>query len=373
MVHVKNALIVGGGIGGMSAAVRLRQAGVAVELVEIDPAWRVYGAGITITGPTLRAFRTLGILDEVREQGAFIERIRLIRYDGVPVGEVQLPPLEAGLPISGAIMRPILHRILSQRTLASGAAVRLGISVAGLRQEADGVEVDFDDGSSGRYDLVIGADGLNSRIRTLVMPDAPKPTFTGQGCWRVLAPRPHDLVSGEFYVGLPVRAGINPCSATQVYLFVLTRMEPNSFVRPEDQIGMLREFLAPFGGHVGDIRDSLGEESSLVYRPLDALLLDLPWHVGRVVLLGDAVHATTPHLASGAGMAVEDAVVLAEELERGDDVATALARFENRRWERCRLVVQNSVRLGQMEMAGEDPHAHARLFEATTKALAQPI
>jgi len=108
------------------------------------------------------------------------------------------------------------------------------------------------------------------------------------------------------------------------------------------------------------------------YRPLEAVLLPDPWFRGRVILIGDAVHATTPHLASGAGMAIEDGLVLAEELARDSDIDAALPRFMRRRYERGKLVVENSLRLGEIEMSHGSPTEHSRLMLAAAAALAQP-
>jgi 2-polyprenyl-6-methoxyphenol hydroxylase-like FAD-dependent oxidoreductase len=109
-----------------------------------------------------------------------------------------------------------------------------------------------------------------------------------------------------------------------------------------------------------------------VFRPLEGLLMPRPWSAGAW-WIGDTVHATTPHLASGACIGIEDALVLAEELGRTADVSMALAAFEQRRWERCRMVVQNSARLGEIEIAGGDKEEHARIMRESLMALAQPI
>jgi 2-polyprenyl-6-methoxyphenol hydroxylase-like FAD-dependent oxidoreductase len=103
------------------------------------------------------------------------------------------------------------------------------------------------------------------------------------------------------------------------------------------------------------------------------LLVPAPWYRGRVVLIGDTVHATTPHMASGACIGIEDAIVLADEIGKADSIATALAGYQQRRWERCRMVVQNSGRLGEIEIAGGDKEEHARIMRETLMALAQPI
>ena len=154
-------LIIGGGFSGMSAAIQLRKAGASVDLVEIDPGWRSYGAGISVLGPTLRAFRTLGILDEFLKRGAGTDGVDLFTSSGHPIGSLPTPRLAGpDVPGQGAIMRPVLAAILAEATKAAGTAVRLGATFSGLESAADGVRVRLTDGSEADYDLVIGADGL---------------------------------------------------------------------------------------------------------------------------------------------------------------------------------------------------------------------
>ena len=112
---------------------------------------------------------------------------------------------------------------------------------------------------------------------------------------------------------------------------------------------------------------------SVNYRPLEVLLHPAPWHSGHVVLIGDAAHATTPHLASGAGMAIEDGIVLTEELQSQPTLEQALQNFMARRFDRCRRVVENSVQLGQIEMSHGSPVEHTRLMAEALGALRQPI
>jgi 2-polyprenyl-6-methoxyphenol hydroxylase-like FAD-dependent oxidoreductase len=135
---------------------------------------------------------------------------------------------------------------------------------------------------------------------------------------------------------------------------------------------MLADLLAPFGAPlVQSIRAQVGPQSHCIYRPLESLLLPQPWFDARVVLVGDAVHATTPHMAAGAGIGIEDGIVLAEELGRGATVQAALQAFQARRWERCRMVVENSGRLGEIEISGGDKAEHTRIMHETHQRLAQ--
>jgi 2-polyprenyl-6-methoxyphenol hydroxylase-like FAD-dependent oxidoreductase len=375
MTAANKVLIIGGGFSGMSAAIELRKRGALVDIVEIDPGWRSYGAGISLGGATLRAFRTLGILDEFLRRGAAFDGVEIGRQDGVHVATLPTPRVAgADVPGGGSIMRPVLAAILADATRASGANVRLGCSFTTIEQDDTGVDVGFTDGSSGRYDLVIGADGLYSRTRAALFPDAPTPRYSGQGVWRAVLPRAPEVTRAAMWLGPKIKAGVSPVSDTEIYLYVTEDRVENVHIDPARFVTMLKDLLAPFDAPVlQDVRDRLDATSQIIYRPLEGLLLPRPWNKGRVVLIGDTVHATTPHLASGACIGIEDALVLADELERATDVAQALHAFQERRWERCRMVVENSGRLGDIEITGGDKEEHGRIMRESLMALAQPI
>jgi 2-polyprenyl-6-methoxyphenol hydroxylase-like FAD-dependent oxidoreductase len=369
-------LIIGGGFSGMSAAIELRKQGHAVDLVELDAGWRNYGAGISLGGATLRAFRQLGVLDAFLAQGHAADGVRLCLPHGPQVAEIPTPRLAgAEVPGGGAILRPVLARILAEATRASGADIRLGCSFTRFAQDAEGVDVEFTDGQRRRYDLVIGADGLYSKVREALLPQAPRPVYSGQAVWRAVLPRLPEIDTATMWMGPQIKPGVNPVSSSEMYLFVTEPRPSNDHVDPASFVERLRGLLQGFGAPaLQAIRAQLGEHSQIVFRPLEGLLVPRPWSQGRIVLIGDTVHATTPHLASGACIGIEDALVLAEELGRGaDDVPAALAAFEARRWERCRMVVENSSRLGEIEIAGGDKDEHARIMRSSLTALAELI
>ena len=370
-------LVIGGGFSGMTAAIQLRKAGADVELVEIDPGWRTYGAGITLagSGASLRALREIGVLEEFLRRGHAADGLDLFTSGGHKIASIPTPRLAGpDVPSGGAIMRPVLATILADATRAAGTKVRLGTTFTDIAGGPDGVLVALADGSRVRYDLVIGADGLYSKTRKAIFPEAPTPRYTGQCVWRAVLPRMAEVNAPAMWLGDKVKVGVNPVSRDEMYMFVTEDRPTNDFIDPGSFLTLLKAMIAPFAAPiVRAIQDSLNDESRIVYRPLEALLMPRPWSKGRVVLIGDAVHATTPHLASGACIGIEDAIVLAEEISAADSVEKALKVFEDRRWERCRMVVENSVRLGELEITNGDKAEHADIMRKSMMALAAPI
>lgn len=377
MALIRNALIVGGGVGGMCAAIQLRKLGIDVELVEQNPQWAPDGAGITISGPSLRALREVGVVDEVLARGGSWRAIDVCDANGQVSATVPVAPAEGAeeLPGAAGIMRTVLADILGHATQAAGAKVRLGVSFASVNQDADGVDVAFTDGSCGRYDLVIGADGVQSALRKLVLPEFPGPTFTGQGSWRAVVPRQRE--NSTIYMGRTTKAGMNPISATECYLFVLDKRPGLDFIPPTEWPAQLAGLLAEFGGQLGEIRQGLLDGSlanpRVLYRPLAGHMIAPAWHRGRLVLLGDAVHATTPHLASGAGIAIEGAIVLAEELARRHSLEGAMWAYAGRHYDRARLVVTASGRMGEIEQQGGSREEHTQVMIHAQQALRAPL
>lgn len=371
---MERVLVVGGGIGGMAAAISLARAGHAVELIDLDPQWRVYGAGITITGPTLRAYRELGLVEAIARHGAITNGSLIHRYDGVLLQELDEPPIEEGLPATGGIMRPVLHRLMQDAVRQLAVPVRLGLTVTALESRDGGVDVTFSDGTRDNYGLVVGADSVHSTVRALAFPHMGKPERTGQGCWRISIRRPPGLDKGEFYFGHKYTVGITRCGKDEVYLFMLTpHVRRERHFTQDELFETLKANLADFGGNAGWIRDNMTRQDWINYRPLAAKLQPRPWWSGRIVLLGDAVHATTPHLASGAGMAVEGGVVLAQELARAASIEEGLAAYEQRRYERCRDVVDTSIAVGKLQLAGGNPAEVSAMLGAALHRLAAPF
>lgn len=354
---VGRVLVVGGGIGGLSSTIALRRAGVEVDVVELNPKWDVYGVGIIQPGNAIRALDQLGLGEEAIAQGFAIQGSTFRDGDGNVLGAVPAPPLLGDkYPGMNGMTRPRLHRIFQDAVRSSGAEVKLGVTVASFAHDDDGVDVTLTDGTSGRYDLVIGADGINSLVRREVFPDAPEPEYTGQVVWRHNFPKPDELETLDTYVGVRGKAGLVPLAPDLMYMFLIERWPEDDLDVPDERLAAtLRERLAGYGSVIAELRDTrITDESEIVYRPVYSLLVPSPWYRGRILLIGDAAHATSPHVGQGAAMAIEDAVVLSEEVTSSDDLRGALDRFMARRFDRCKRIWEISRQLGRWEI--EEAH-----------------
>jgi 2-polyprenyl-6-methoxyphenol hydroxylase-like FAD-dependent oxidoreductase len=372
-IPLHKVLIVGGGVAGTAMAILLRKRGVPVDLIDIDPVWTGQGAGITITGPTLRALRPTGVLDRFFEYGAGWSGGYVFDQGGRLLEELQTFPLEDGTPATAGIHRADLHNLLVDNVRALGTNIRLGVTATALHDEGDQVVATFSDGTTGRYDLAIAADGVFSKLRQKMLPDSGTPQYTGQACWRLVADRPKEVDRTFMYIGPNGKLGFSPINQHQMYMFLLEYAPNDPWREPETWASTLYQLMDGWGGVVPKVREGVLTNNSIHYRPLKGGTVPRPWKKGRTVFIGDAVHGPTPHLASGAGMAAEDAVVLDEELQRHDDLAAALQAYEDRRYDRCHFIVSSSIQLGNMEMTGADVKAHTELTQSAINALRQPI
>lgn len=371
---IQKVLVVGGGFSGMSAAILLQRQGLDVTVLEIDKNWRTDGAGITVSGPSLRAIEKIGLLDEFKQHGAITVGVDMFTADGTFIKQISTPAVfDSSVVGGGGIMRPVLAKILGEKTKEAGVNVILGHTFTDINEGVDKVTVTMTNGKSEDYDVVVAADGLFSKVRATVFPGAPEPQYTGQGVWRAVVPR-FGLERASLYFGASGKMGFTPVSADEMYVNY-TELRPNKErIAKEDELtyflNLLRSFTAPIAEKV---KASLNEKSQILYRPLEGMIMPRPWYNSRVLLIGDAVHATTPHLASGAGMGHEDAVVLSEEVAAGGEIKDIFERFQNRRWERCRMIVANSLRLGEIEMTGGAKEEHVQIMALSMAGLLAPI
>lgn len=266
--HIRKALIVGAGIGGLTSAVALRRAGVEVDVVEDKVGRTVYHVGIIIQANAVWALESLGLADETIRAAAVLKRLRL--FDGVS-GHLlhDLPPMQipvkAYLPDLG-ITRPALHDVLQAAAERAGASIRFGLTYNSIAQSDAGVEVRFTDGSQGRYDLVIGSDGAYSSMRRLLWEDRYTNRYTGQSTWRYNLPRLPGLETADLYENVAgQRAGLIPLNDTQMYVLLVSHEPGNPRQAPERLAELLRDRLAPYRGPIAKVRDAITDASQVVY------------------------------------------------------------------------------------------------------------
>jgi 2-polyprenyl-6-methoxyphenol hydroxylase-like FAD-dependent oxidoreductase len=372
-VSVSSALVIGGGITGSVLSLALAKRGVSVDLVELSPVWRGVGHGITVQGNALAALAKVGVLDQVLSRGVPFNQLRMRQADGSLIAEVPTPRTGGpDLPATLGALRSDLQDVLCERVYAAGVTVRLGLTVRGLAQDAHRAYAEFSDGSTGHYDLVVGADGIRSTVRAMLgIATTPQPS--GMSIWRVVADRPAEMDCAEVYYGGPrYKAGYAPISADKCYAYILDTDGAVRDFGDQPAWELMYERSAGYGGTWGKIRETIGPESNVSHTRVEWLLVPDPWFRGRIIVIGDAAHACPPLIAQGAAMCAEDAVVLAELVASDRPLETALPAFMARRLDRVELVVRNSMRLVSWEM-GLEPHTEedvARTMNSTLGFLA---
>ncbi len=339
MASVERILIVGGGIAGLTLGAALHQRSFSAELIERSASWEAIGAGIAVQANGLRALDALGLASLVERAGTVLSRWGFCDQQGELLCEIDLEALWKGVGPCIGIERPKLQRVL----LAGAAPIpmRLGTSIISLTQKTTQcVLVGFSDGSTGEYDLVVGADGISSSVRALTLSDAP-PVYTGAMAWRSIAPiRPQGLTTLKFLLGDGCFFGLCPVGEGHTYGFGNATMP--RFHEPLDRrLGRLRNRFAAFGGLVQEYLAALESDEQIHCAPVEWLELD-EWLVGRVILIGDAAHASSPMMGQGGCMAMEDAVVLAEVLHSAPTVESALGAYVARRRPRVNWVQRES-------------------------------
>ena len=373
---VNKVAIVGSGVAGLAAAIQLAKAGVDVDLYESTSELYALGSGISLQGNALRVFDALGAWDDIRAAGFAFEGLTL-RAPGPDAPVVAaLPDVKTGGPDYPAAMgmpRADLARILAEHAVSAGAAMHFGSKVTGLEQVEDSVELFVNDESVGHYDLVIGADGLNSRVREMIGIET-KPEPTGMGIWRTFVSRPADVERSELYYGGPVYiAGYTPTGEDSMYAFLVEKAQDRVGVSDEEATRIMLEESRAYGGPWNAIRADLEKGAHANYTWFTQHLVAAPWNRGRVVIIGDAAHSCPPTIAQGAAQGLEDAFVLSELLTTRDQIDQGLwDEFHQRRIPRARAVVEASVQLGQWQIDGDRAADTGGLIFGIAQKMAQP-
>ncbi|GGO01682.1 FAD-dependent monooxygenase [Micromonospora parathelypteridis] len=319
-------LVVGAGIAGLAVARALRLAGFRPDVTDKLPPGESTETGLYLPGNAARALHQLGLHDPVRPLGQVIHRQHFFDSTGAPLCEVDLDTLWAGVGECRALPRADLHRVLLS---GAGGAVRHGAEVRTLELLPRAVGVTFTDGTTTEYDLVIGADGPRSSVRALAALGGP-PRPVGQVVYRAVLRDGPPVTEWTALLGRRSGFLMVPIGAGRLHLYA----DEAGTEAPTDPLTRLRELFADYRGPVPEVLAALdGVHVGIT----DEVELGR-WYRGRVLLVGDAAHATAPTLSQGAAMALEDAVVLAESLRAASSVEAALVAYESRRRPRTRWV-----------------------------------
>lgn len=357
-MSVRNVLIVGGGFTGLTTAIALAERGVEVTLVEKASAWARVGHGLTIQGNALRVFREIGILDDILEAGHTENGITLFWADGRVMAELPTPRTGGDdLPATIGALRPDLHEILLRKAEERGVEIRLGLELISFENHDDSATSVLSDGTRETWDVIVIAEGIKSQTRPkLGITEDRQPS--GLGIWRAVTSRLPEMTGGIAYPtddSGAFKVGYTPVSDDQCYIFVLCPP-----VRPDNGLEDWQEvqrLMANYHGQFDHLRDSLGPDTFMNFQEIEWIFVEGPWNQGRVVALGEAVHAVPPLIAQGAAQCVEDALLFAEHVTAEGDFDEQLAAFHARRIPRIKGVVDASLQLADWELHPGTPGA----------------
>jgi FAD-dependent urate hydroxylase len=333
-------LVVGAGIAGLGAARALRQRGFAPNVVEQQSSWTHPGAGIYLPGNAARALRALGLESAVAERGSLIPHQRLYDHRGRLLADIDLADLWGDVGPCMAVHRSDLHDVLASH--GQPVPIRMGRPMQRLNQNENEVTVEFGDATAERYDLVIGADGIHSTTRRLTV-GARAVRSVGQVAWRFVTECPREVTTWTVMLGRGVTFLAVPVGSGRAYCYCDAPTDGISEPQGGDATRRLAELLSGFAAPVPAILETLGPHVPVHVAPIEEVSLD-PWSYGRVLLIGDAAHATSPNMAEGAAMAIEDGLVLAECLASEHGIAQAMTRFQARRRPRTQWVMAQTHR-----------------------------
>jgi len=376
MTAVSRVAVAGSGVAALATAIQLAKAGVSVTVFEAKPGLPTLGSGITIQGNAMRVFDTLGAWDDIRAAGyPFVGLSLRAPGPGAPV-VAELPDVNSGGPDYPATMgmpRADLARILFEHAVAAGAEIRFDSKVTGLEQSDDSVEVFVNGESAGSFDLLVGADGLNSTVRELIGITT-KPETTGMGIWRAFVSRPAEVAHSDLYYGGPMYiAGYTPTGEDTMYAFLVEKAQDRTGVTDDEAKAIMIEQSRAYDGPWNAVRADLEAGVTPNYTWFTKHLVEGPWNRGRVVIIGDAAHSCPPTIAQGAAQGLEDAVVITELLVAADTLDDGVwDAFHARRLPRASAVVAASVQLGQWQLDGDREADAGGLIFGIAQQMAQP-
>ncbi|KAF9884950.1 hypothetical protein FE257_000859 [Aspergillus nanangensis] len=374
MACASTALIIGGGIAGLSSAIALTRIGIQCEVIEKGNPRE--GASIAFSGRAADALVELGIYDLVCNAGTPFPHNSTVVTMRDSAGRQLSPgpgrPTWPDAKEAVGVYRPTLIRIMTKVAQDLGVKLQYDTTFTGIEHSASGVRVQLSTGEEHMYDFAVGADGINSATRQELFPSAPGPTYSGQLSIRWMAPGPR-VQPESWYHSSAGRFGFYYLPEDYVYVPAVIDYPELGRLTDDDVrqlfANLLDSMTAPA---VVELRRRLEPTSDLIARPFRWILLPSAWYRDRTLLIGDAAHATTAHLGMGGGMAMEDSVVLAQCIRDAKTIQEAFDTFMGRRYERVRTVVETSVKLSEMEQSNASPAERKLVMEKALATLGNP-
>jgi 2-polyprenyl-6-methoxyphenol hydroxylase-like FAD-dependent oxidoreductase len=339
-------IILGGGIAGLTTAIALKNIGLRPVVYEAAPEIKAVGAGLVLAANAIKAFQKLGIDKAVMAEGRLLDAFSIKDEKGRII--TQTDSLAAGEKYGAdnfTIHRANLHRVL--RSYLHPTEVQTNKSCTGFERKSDKILLHFSDGSQALADYLLAADGIHSVVRQQLLPRS-KTRYAGYTCWRAIIANPfQDLHENTETWGPAGRFGIAPLAQNKLYWFACVKAPQNDVRR---QRYTVRDLLDTFGDYHDPIPEIIRhtKNEDLLWNDIADLAPLSRYAFGPILLIGDAAHATTPNLGQGACQAIEDAVILADEIEKARSLPEAFQAFEKRRMARTHYVVTQSRRLGMI-------------------------
>ncbi len=349
---MKKILIVGGGIGGMTAAACLLRAGFHVDVFEQAPQLGEVGAGIQLSANPMRVLRHLGLVETLEQLGVRPASYQFKMFDTaevlqeIPLGDGYLE--RHGVPYLSVHRADLLDTLIGAVRALKHDAVTLNAKVTDFSEDGDGVTLRFQDGGDVRGDVLIGADGIRSMVREKIL-GRTAVHYTGDQSWRILVPaerlhagmRP-DTVNicvgpGKHGVVYPIRSDglVNMVGCVEYETW-----DDESWTARRPWAEMKADF-AGWHGNIQAIIDNADKDQCFRWAMNNRPPVD-NWRTARAALLGDAAHPSLPYMAQGGAMAIEDGAVIARALQQEDDVSDALELYQRNRLERTARIVNES-------------------------------
>ncbi|MBN8822819.1 MULTISPECIES: FAD-dependent monooxygenase [unclassified Spirosoma] len=363
--------IVGGGIAGLTTAIALNRKNIPTTVFEAAPTMQPSGAGLALAANAIKAFQRLGIADQIIHAGRQLDAFTILDEQGDKITRTDSRIVSQRFGVNNfTIHRADLHKILLAQLPPD--SIRTGKRTIHLNRQSDGITVYFDDGTSHKTDYLLVADGIRSPIRQQLIPGC-LPRYAGYTCWRAVVNLPgNTLQEATETWGTKGRVGVVPMANDQVYWFACINAPAKSDEMRQMTVQKLADRFANYHAPIPELIAKTPNESLIWNDIIDLKPLN-SYVFGRAVLLGDAAHATTPNMGQGACQAIEDAVILADELAKNQPTEAAFAAFDLRRLQRTHYITNTSWRIGQLAQTSSPLLAFLRngLFRYLPESLNQ--